>query len=99
MHSDTKLTVKDATDVKHTCEFDVSATYIQWETSRTSYVGHDPLQAYSTQNGILMVLGGPKRYAVKMVFKWFWGVQKGMLKKWYLNGFGGSKKVCFKNGL
>jgi len=34
-----------------------------------------------------------------MVFEWFWGVQKGMLKKWSLNGFWGSKKVCFKNGL
>jgi len=59
------------------------------------YVGHDPLQAYSTQNGILMVLGGPKRYDIKMVFKWFLRVQKsmlknsvrkGMLKKWSLNG-------------
>jgi len=63
------------------------------------YVGHDPLQAYSKQNCILMVLGGPKRYAIKMVFKWYLGVQKGMLKKWSLHGFGGSKKVCFKNGL
>ena len=56
------------------------------------YVGHDPLQAYSTQNGILMVFGGPKRYAIKIVFKWFLGVQKGMLKKLSLNGFGGVQK-------
>ena len=69
------------------------------ERNSPGYVGHEPLQAYSTQNGILMVSGGPKRYAIKMVFKWFWGVQKGMLKKWSLNSFGGSKKACYKNSL
>ena len=35
MHSDMKLTAKDATDAKHTGKFDVSATCIQWKMSRS----------------------------------------------------------------
>ena len=35
LHSDMKFTAKDAKDAKNTGQFDVSATRIQWKTSRT----------------------------------------------------------------
>jgi len=54
-------------------------------------------ECYAPQVMLAMVPYRPILY--KMVLKGFRAVQKGMLSKWCLNGFGPSTTVCYKNGV
>ena len=63
------------------------------------YAGNGPLQAHSIKKCIQVVSGRPKRYAIKMVFKWFRAVQKGMLSKWCFDWHSLSGRLCPEHGI